>query len=131
MNPPSDRTDVEQPGRDADHGERLFSYGTLQLPAVQQSTFGRLLHGEADALVGYRRGMVRIEDAVVVATSGEAWHPIVEASGDANDTVAGTVFAISAEELARADAYEVDDYRRVEAALASGRRAWVYVKREA
>ncbi|ALN83475.1 AIG2-like family protein [Lysobacter capsici] len=98
---------------------------------MQQSTFGRLLHGEADALVGYRRGMVRIEDADVVATSGEAWHPIVEASGDAHDTVAGTVFAISAEELARADAYEVDDYRRVEAELASGRRAWVYVKREA
>ncbi|QWF17370.1 gamma-glutamylcyclotransferase family protein [Lysobacter capsici] len=116
---------------DPHNSERLFSYGTLQLPAVQQSTFGRLLHGEADALVGYRRSMVKIEDADVVATSGEAYHPIVEASGDAHDTVAGTVFAISAEELARADAYEVEDYQRVEAALASGRRAWVYVKRDA
>lgn len=109
---------------------RLFSYGTLQLPAVQEATFGRLLQGEADALVGYRRSMVKIEDAQVVATSGEAYHPIVEASGDAHDRVDGTVFAISAEELARADAYEVDDYERVEAALASGGRAWVYVKRE-
>lgn len=126
MNSQSDR-----PGSDPHNSERLFSYGTLQLPAVQQSTFGRLLHGEADALVGYRRSMVKIDDPGVVATSGEAYHPIVEASGDAHDTVAGTVFAISAEELARADAYEVDDYRRVEAALASGRRAWVYVKRDA
>lgn len=126
MNPPSDQISV-----DPHNSERLFSYGTLQLPAVQQSTFGRLLHGEADALIGYRRGMVKIDDPEVVATSGEAYHPIVEASGDARDTVAGTVFAISAEELARADAYEVDDYRRVEADLASGRRAWVYVKRDA
>ncbi|MGH8082562.1 MAG: gamma-glutamylcyclotransferase family protein [Lysobacter sp.] len=109
--------------------EPLFSYGTLQLPAVQQATFGRLLQGEADALVGYRRTLVKIEDAQVVATSGEAYHPIVEASGDLGDTVPGTVFAISAEELAQADAYEVDEYERVEAALASGRRAWVYVKR--
>lgn len=108
---------------------RLFSYGTLQSPSVQQATFGRLLQGEADALLGYRRTMVKIDDPRVVATSGETYHPIVEASGDANDRVDGTVFAISAEELARADDYEVDDYERVEAALASGRQAWVYVKR--
>lgn len=112
----------------AAHDQRLFSYGTLQLPAVQQATFGRLLDGAADALVGFRRAMVKIEDPQVVATSGETHHPIVEPSGDAADRVEGTVFAISAEELARADAYEVDDYRRVEAVLASGGRAWVYVK---
>ncbi|WP_394539077.1 gamma-glutamylcyclotransferase [Lysobacter enzymogenes] len=106
----------------------LFSYGTLQLPAVQQATFGRLLHGEPDALLGFRRTMVKIDDPQVVATSGETHHPIVAASGDDGDRVAGTVFAISAAELARADEYEVDDYRRVEAALASGRRAWVYVQ---
>lgn len=110
-------------------GESLFSYGTLQQAGVQQATFGRLLAGQADALVGYRRTMVKIEDAQVVATSGEAYHPIVEASGDPHDRVEGTVFAISAEELAHADAYEVDDYQRVQAELASGRRAWVYVKR--
>lgn len=110
------------------HQQLLFSYGTLQLPAVQQATFGRLLHGEPDALVGFRRTMVKIDDPQVVATSGETHHPIVAASGDAADRVAGTVFAISAAELAHADAYEVDDYRRVEAELASGRRAWVYVR---
>ncbi|MEH6418381.1 gamma-glutamylcyclotransferase family protein, partial [Pseudomonas sp. CGJS7] len=99
--------------------EQLFSYGTLQLPAVQQATFGRLLDGRADALVGYRRTMVKIDDPQVVATSGEAYHPIVEASGDDHDRVDGMVFAISAQELAQADAYEVDDYERVDAALAS------------
>lgn len=111
------------------YDQRLFSYGTLQLPAVQQATFGRLLQGQADALTGFRRTMVRIEDPQVVATSGEAHHPIVEASGDPHDRVDGTVFAISAAELARADAYEVDEYERVQAELASGQRAWVYVKR--
>lgn len=110
------------------YDQRLFSYGTLQLPAVQQATFGRLLHGEADALVGFRRSLVKIDDAQVVATSGQTHHPIVEPSGDDADRVDGTVFAISADELARADAYEVDDYVRVEAVLASGGRAWVYVK---
>jgi gamma-glutamylcyclotransferase (GGCT)/AIG2-like uncharacterized protein YtfP len=111
--------------------ESLFSYGTLQQAGVQQATFGRRLGGQADALVGYRRTMVKIEDAQVVATSGEAYHPIVEASGDPRDRVEGTLFAVSAGELARADAYEVDDYQRVQADLASGRRAWVYVKRQA
>lgn len=110
------------------YDQRLFSYGTLQLPAVQQATFGRRLHGDADALVGFRRTLVEIDDPQVVATSGQTHHPIVEPSGDPADRVEGTVFAISAEELARADDYEVDDYVRVEAVLASGGRAWVYVK---
>lgn len=109
--------------------QSLFSYGTLQDEGVQRATFGRRLHGEADALRGYRRGLLKIEDAQVVATSGAAYHPIVEYSGDPADTVPGTVFAISAAELRQADAYEVDDYERVEAPLLSGRRAWVYVKR--
>ena len=107
------------------YDQRLFSYGTLQLPAVQQATFGRLLQGQADALTGFRRTMVRIEDAQVVATSGEAYHPIVDASGDPHDRVDGTVFAISAAELAQADEYEVDEYERGRAELASGQRAWV------
>ena len=114
---------------EADSDQALFSYGTLQDEGVQRATFGRLLYGEADALVGYRRTLLKIEDAQVVATSGQAYHPIVEYSGDPTDTVPGTVFAISAEELRQADAYEVDDYQRVEAPLVSGRRAWVYVKR--
>lgn len=111
--------------------QALFSYGTLQDEGVQRVTFGRLLHGEADALLGYRRTLLKIDDAQVVATSGQAYHPIVERSDDPADSVAGTVFAITAEELRHADAYEVDDYERVEAPLASGRRAWVYVKRSA
>lgn len=109
--------------------ERLFSYGTLQQENVQRATFGRLLKGMPDALVGFRQDMVEITDPDVLAKSGERFHPIVTQSGDDADRVAGTIFDITAEELAAADKYEVADYERVSAQLASGSTAWVYVKR--
>jgi gamma-glutamylcyclotransferase (GGCT)/AIG2-like uncharacterized protein YtfP len=105
----------------------LFSYGTLQLENVQLSTFGRLLHGSHDEIVGYEKSFVKIEDADVVATSGETHHPIVKPSRNPADRVAGMVFEITDAELASADEYEEDQYRRVEVKLASGRAAWVYV----
>lgn len=109
--------------------QRLFSYGTLQQENVQLETFGRLLKGQADALVGFRKDTVEITDPRVLATSGERFHPIVVKSVNPADRVSGAVFEITPEELAAADAYEVDDYVRMEAELASGLRAWVYVKR--
>jgi hypothetical protein len=109
--------------------ERLFSYGTLQFESVQRETFGRLLQGEPDALVGFRQDLVEITNPHVLAKSGERFHPIVSRSGDETDRVAGTVFLITPEELAAADLYEVTDYERVEAQLASCVTAWTYVKR--
>ena len=107
--------------------ERLFSYGTLQQPAVQMASFGRLLDGAPDALVGWKQDMVEITDAAVLAKSGQKFHPIVM-PGAPSDRVPGMVFEVTAKELAAADLYEVDDYRRVSAKLASGLTAWVYVK---
>jgi gamma-glutamylcyclotransferase (GGCT)/AIG2-like uncharacterized protein YtfP len=109
--------------------ERLFSYGTLQQENVQLATFGRLLRGKTDALVGFTQETIEIADPDVIAKSGKRFHAIVAASGDDIDRVPGTVFEISPAELAAADAYEVDAYIRVEAELASGLRAWVYVRR--
>jgi gamma-glutamylcyclotransferase (GGCT)/AIG2-like uncharacterized protein YtfP len=109
--------------------ERLFSYGTLQQEDVQRATFGRLLKGTPDALVGFAVGMVEIRDQQVIATSGKSHHPGVVRSGRDTDRVPGTVFEITQAELASADAYEVDDYERVKAELASGSSAWVYVLR--
>lgn len=106
----------------------LFSYGTLQLESVQRASFGRLLEGEADALVGWRRDWLEITDPAVLDASGERFHPVVSRSGDAADTVEGMVFRIDADELAAADRYEVSDYVRVLAPLRSGRQAWVYVR---
>lgn len=109
------------------HSERLFSYGTLQLDAVQLSTFGRLLDGSADVLPGFEQALVRIDDAEVVATSGQTHHPILSFSGNPAHSVSGKVFHLSPDELAQADRYEVAAYRRVSVKLASGLQAWVYV----
>lgn len=105
----------------------LFSYGTLQQDGVQLSIFGRLLDGRVDALIGYAKSMVEVENPDVVAKSGKTHHPIVAFTGAFEDRVSGNVFEISDAELESADAYEVDAYERVLAPLASGGTAWVYV----
>jgi len=106
---------------------RLFSYGTLQQPEVQRATFGRLLDGRPDAVVGFRLETLTIADPHVIATSGSAEHPLLVPADAPGAEIAGTVFEITPAELAAADEYEVDDYTRVEVPLASGGSAWVYV----
>ena len=105
----------------------LFSDGTLRQSAVQVETFGRRLRGEPDAILGYRRCELRITDPRVIATSGADVHPILMPSDDPHAEVPGTVFRLSADDLAAADRYEVADYTRIEVPLRSGARAWVYV----
>ncbi|KAA1430510.1 gamma-glutamylcyclotransferase family protein [Mycolicibacter arupensis] len=107
--------------------EMLFSYGTLQLAEVQRSTFGRELDGRPDAIVGYELDYVTITDPQVVAVSGSNRHPILRPTAARDASVPGMVFMISSAELAAADEYEVDAYRRVSVPLRSGDQAWVYV----
>ena len=104
----------------------LFSYGTLRQRDVQLSIFGRALDGADDAIVGYRLEWLTITDPHVIETSGSNRHPILK-PGTADDAVDGRVFDISDAELVAADEYEVDDYRRVQVPLRSGKSAWVYV----
>lgn len=105
----------------------LFSYGTLRDPAVQRANFGRELPGRDDAILGFRLGQVEITDPEVVALSGLTHHPILTVTDDHSATVPGVVLELTDDDLLRADEYEVDDYHRVEAPLASGGTAWVYV----
>ena len=104
----------------------LFSYGTLQQEAVQRATFGRLLDGRPDELVGFARSLRAVDDAEFVATSGASHHAIVRRDGRDDSRVAGTVFEVTDDELASADRYEPAGYARILARLASGRDAWVY-----
>ncbi|WP_267890844.1 pyridoxal 5'-phosphate synthase [Streptomyces sp. AS58] len=120
-------TDPTVPAEAVHH---LFSYGTLQLPGVQLSRFGRLLDGRPDALPGHRMTTVLITDPAVIETSGTDRHPMVVVSPDPQDTVEGQVFVISDTELAMADDYEVDDYVRVRVTLRSGTNAWAYLERK-
>ncbi|MET4141227.1 gamma-glutamylcyclotransferase family protein [Pedobacter sp. UYP1] len=107
--------------------ENLFSYGTLQNENVQVKNYGRLLEGKWDKLYGYALSMIEITDAEVVSLSGASHHPMVKYTGRITDVVDGMVFEISADELKRTDEYEVDDYKRVQVSLESGKKAWVYI----
>ena len=110
--------------------ELLFSYGTLQQENVQLANFGRLLVGVADSLPNYKIAQIRITDKRVLQQSGKQFHPILQFTGDPKDEVVGTVFELSAEELRRADDYEVDDYQRIKATLKSGHSCWIYAAKK-
>ena len=107
--------------------EFLFSYGTLQLEAVQMATFGRLLTGTRDVLPGFEETSLEIEDQAVISISGKARHTIAKFTGRTSDTISGVVYAVTPEEIQSADKYEVAPCQRVPVVLQSGIRAWVYV----
>jgi hypothetical protein len=97
------------------HVVLLFSYGTLQLEDVQLSTFGRRLHGASDELPGFER-----------TRAGE--YENARFTGRREDRITGIAFEVTENELAQADAYEDPAfYKRIQATLASGRIAWLYV----
>jgi hypothetical protein len=83
--------------------EFLFSYGTLQLEAVQSATFGRLLGGTPAALQGFEMVSLQIEDPAVVANSGKAQHTMAQYTGRASDVLSGTVFAVTPHEIENAE----------------------------
>jgi hypothetical protein len=107
--------------------EPLFSYGTLQLETVQLATFGRRLEGHDDILTGYAVIDIAIRDPDVLEASGIAVHKALVPSSAA-PPLPGKVFQLTSDELAAADIYESENYRRVSATLASGAPAWIYVK---
>ena len=105
----------------------LFSYGTLQDPAVQEATFGRRLSGRTDALPGFERAQVPVVEPDVLAT-GVTHYENAMVTGRVDSRVEGVALEVTDQELAAADAYEAPaDYVRVAVTLASGARAWVYV----
>ena len=106
----------------------LFSYGTLQQSAVQLATFGRTLRGEPDALPGFELSLVKIEGSVLPTIVGGTDHANVVRTEGIDSRVNGTVFEVTDEELASADAFEAPArYHRIPVTLASGKPAWVYV----
>ena len=112
---------------DDGHTELLFCYGTLQLAPVQMATFGRTLTGTEDKLPAFELVSLKIDDPAVVAISGKALHTMARFTGRDSDAVAGTVFALTRDELESTDEYEVDAVKRIAVVLQSQRRAWAYV----
>ncbi|BAP32197.1 uncharacterized protein CHSO_3160 [Chryseobacterium sp. StRB126] len=105
----------------------LFSYGTLQKEQVQLETFGRILRGEKDFLLGYKLNMLEIKDPEVLRKSGQKYHPVLEFSGNANDEIEGILFEVTDSEILQADEYEVDDYKRIETVFKSGNKGFIYI----
>ena len=107
--------------------EFLFSYGTLQLEAVQMAIFGRRLTGKRDVLPGFEETLLVIEDQAIISISGKTHHTIAKFTGRTSDAISGTVYAVIPDEIQSADKYEVAACQRVAVVLQSGIRAWVYV----
>ena len=110
--------------------EKLFSYGTLQLRKVQLELFGRTLQGYADSLIGYKNEKIRIQVDSVINLSGIEEHVIISYTGNNSDVIEGMLLLVTRDELQTADAYETEDYKRIEVALKSGKTSWVYIKNE-
>ena len=98
---------------------RVFSYGTLRLPSVQQALYGRAVPTVDDALPGFVLDWVTITDQEVLAASGSDRHPILRrAEGGA--AVPGAYLELDDRELAATDDYEVDDERLARAVRDGG-----------
>ena len=95
---------------------------------MQLATFGRLLNGQNDELVGFELSAVKIEDPEIAAAVGKAHHANVVRTGREESRVRGMAFEITEAELAAADQYEERAaYVRLAATLASRKKVWVYV----
>lgn len=101
---------------DAQRGCLLFAYGTLLDPDVQRNTIGRRIPGTPDELEGYRIASVR-----------DGIETFPNLTPDLGGRVPGRVLDLTQDELARADRYEGDLYRREWLTLSSGINAWVYI----
>ncbi|MFB6481530.1 GDSL-type esterase/lipase family protein [Streptomyces virginiae] len=103
----------------------LFSFGTLRDERVQTALFGGAVPTSPAALAGYTTRPLKITDPAVIAASGLDVHLILERRLGAS--VEGTVLHLTDQELAAADAYEVDDYTRRRVVLSSGATTWAYL----
>lgn len=105
--------------------DRLFSFGTLILDAVQAQLFGGPVPQEPAALAGHGIVDVHITDPEVVRLSGSAVHRGLKRSVDAK--VPGFALTVTDAQLAAADDYEVDAYIRRRILLDDGSLAWGYL----
>ena len=109
--------------------ENLFSYGTLQYRKVQIETFGRILNGTNDILIGYKLKELKIKNQDVINTSGKENHPIIYKTGNKSDFIKGVLFNVSKEEIILSDKYETCDYKRIILKFKSGKSGWVSIEK--
>lgn len=103
--------------------EQIFSYGTLRSKEIQMQVFNRLLTGTPDQLTGYK-----IKDLQIEEEFGMEDYFVATPSENPSDAIDGIVFTVTNEDLAKADLFESNAYKRIEIALKSGTTAWIYVE---
>lgn len=96
---------------------KLFVYGSLQQPKVQQSVIGRRVTSLPDRLRGFTK-----DTAVINGNT----YPVALPSDQ--EHIDGRVLEVNSDELPKLDEYETDAYTRVKVRLESGKEAWVYTK---
>ncbi len=103
--------------------EYIFSYGTLQSKEIQMQVFNKLLVGTSDDIMGYKLKDLKIEEEF-----GMTDYFVAIPSENPNDSINGIAFAVSNIDLAKADLFESNSYKRVQITLHSGKIAWIYVE---
>ncbi|RZJ50762.1 MAG: gamma-glutamylcyclotransferase [Flavobacterium sp.] len=103
--------------------EKIFSYGTLQSREIQMQVFNKILNGTRDVLSGYKLKDLQIEEEF-----GMTDYFVAVASDNLSDSIKGIVFDISTSDLAKADLFESNSYKRVQITLKSGTIAWIYIE---
>ena len=101
--------------------EKLFAYGTLKDPEIQQDIFGRTLKGKPDVLFGYMVNKINIEEEFGIVS-----YPIITKTDLAEDKIEGLIYEVSEHDLQQADTYEGKLYKRIEVLLDSKEVAWTY-----
>ncbi|MCI9844754.1 gamma-glutamylcyclotransferase family protein [Flavobacterium pectinovorum] len=103
--------------------EQIFSYGTLQSKEIQMQVFNKLLTGTPDQLTGYKLKDLQIEEEFGIEN-----YFVATPSENPSDAVDGIVYSISSADLAKADQFESNAYKRVQIILKSGVVAWIYIE---
>ncbi|MEN2401541.1 gamma-glutamylcyclotransferase family protein [Flavobacterium sp. MC2016-06] len=103
--------------------EYIFSYGTLKSKEIQMRVFNKLLTGTHDQLLGYKLKDLQIEEEF-----GMADYFVATPSENPTDSIKGMVFSITSLDLAKADQFESNKYKRVQITLKSGTVAWIYIE---
>ncbi|MGZ9676181.1 gamma-glutamylcyclotransferase family protein [Flavobacterium sp. GNP001] len=103
--------------------EYLFSYGTLQSKEIQMQVFNKLLIGTENQLTGYKLKGLQIEEEF-----GMEDYFVAMPSDDPADAITGIAFAVTSDDLIKADQFESNAYKRTEITLKSGITAWIYIE---
>ena len=102
-----------------DATEKIFAYGSLKDPNVQQKVLGKKVSVTPDRLEGC------IESDFEHVTTKT--RPII-LSPFARHGISGVTFAVTTADLQKIDQYQSNFYHREKVTLKSGDSAWAYVK---